>query len=67
MCPIVMSHVLLLQHCYVTENKDIGYNAVIPLVEKFKLFMNIDEWIAYVQPKQFTARPLIQWFAQGHA
>ena len=43
MCPIVTSQVLLLQHCDVTENNSIGNNAAIPLVEKCKLLMNINE------------------------
>ena len=42
-------------------------NAAIPSVEKFKLLMNINEWIAHVQSKQFTTRALYQWIAQGHS
>ena len=41
-CPIVKSHVLLLQYCDVIENSGIGNNAAIPLVEKFKLLLNND-------------------------
>ena len=61
------SQVLLLQHCDIIENNSIGNNAAIPLVEKFTLLMNINEWIAHVQSKQVTTRPLNDWFAQGHA
>ena len=64
-CPIVTSQVLLMQHYDVTENNGIGYNVVIPLVEKFKLLMNINEWVAPVQSKQLTARSLNRWFAHG--
>ena len=66
-CPIVTSHVLLLQHFDIIENNNIGNNAAIPLVEKFKLFTNIYELITLVQSKQLTARFLNQWFAQEHA
>ena len=45
---------LLLQHCDVIENKSIGNKAAIPVVETYKLLMNIDGWIAYVREKQFT-------------
>ena len=45
--PIVTSWVLLLQQCDVIENNEIGNNTAIPLVDKFKLLMNINEWIAH--------------------
>ena len=55
-CPIVAT---------LSENNCIGNCAAIPLVETFKLIIDINEWIAYVQNKQFTASPLNQWFAQA--
>ena len=64
-CPIVTSHVLLLQHCDIIENNSIGNNAAIPLVETFKIFMNIDEWIAHVRSKQFTTRPKTSGLHRG--
>ena len=64
MCSIVTSQVPLLQHCDVMENNSIGHKTAIPLNEKFKSLMNINEWTAHVQSKQFTS-PLNQWFARG--
>ena len=46
---IVTSQMLLLYHFDVIENNGIGNNAAIPLVEKFKLLININEWITHVQ------------------
>ena len=60
MCLVVTSQMLLLQHCDVIENNNIGNNAAIPSVEKLKLLMNVIEWIAHVQEKQFTTTPLNQ-------
>ena len=48
-CNIVMSRI---------EN-----NTTNTLVEKFKLLMNINEWVAHVQHKLFTATREHQWFA----
>ena len=48
------SQMLLLKRCDVIENNSIANNAAIPLVEKCKLLMNTNEWIAHVQEKQFS-------------
>ena len=48
------SLMLLLRHCDVIQNNGIDNNAAIPLVEKFKSLININEWNAHVQEKQFT-------------
>ena len=67
-CPIVTPHMLLLRHWDFIQKNSTNNNAVIPLVAKFKLLMNINKWIAHVQEKQFTTTPKSdQWFPQGHA
>ena len=43
----------IVQDCDVIESNSIDNNAAILLVEKFKLLMNNDEWIAHVK-KYFT-------------
>ena len=65
--PIVTSQMLLFQHCDVIVNNSIGNNAAIPLVDWYKLLMNINEWIAHVKKKTFYHNPQNHWFAQGHA
>ena len=55
-CPIVTSQMLLLQHCDVIENNNIGNNEAIPLAEKFN----------FVQEK-IPQPSLNQWFTQAHA
>ena len=44
--------------CDVIENNSIGNNAAIPLADKFKLLMNINEWIAHFPEKHFMTTPL---------
>ena len=38
---------------------------VTSLVDKFKLLMNIDEWIVHMRFKHFTASTQNQWDVQG--